>query len=75
MRALIVGASGLVGAALLRNLGDKAVGTYNERQRPGLIHLDARDESELTEVLGRAVPDVIFYPAANANVPSRSRLP
>lgn len=68
MRALVVGASGLVGGALLRKLGDPAVGTYHERHRPGLTHLDVRDGSEVTDVLGRAAPDVIFYPAANANV-------
>ena len=68
MRALVVGASGLVGGALLRELGENAVGTYNERRRAGLIHLDVRDRSELTDVLRRAAPDVIFYPAANANV-------
>lgn len=68
MRALVVGASGLVGGALLRKLGDPAVGTYHERHRPGLTHLDVRDGSELADVLGRVAPDVIFYPAANANV-------
>lgn len=68
MRALVVGASGLVGGALLRKLGDPAVGTYHERHRPGLTHLDVRDGSEVADVLGRAAPDVIFYPAANANV-------
>lgn len=68
MRALVVGASGLVGAALLRKLGDSAVGTYHERHRPGLTHLDVRDGSALADVLSRAAPDVIFYPAANANV-------
>src|SRR5256885_3428630 len=68
MRALVVGASGLVGGALLRKLGDGAVGTYHERQRPGLVHLDVRDGSELADLLSRVAPDVIFYPAANANV-------
>jgi dTDP-4-dehydrorhamnose reductase len=68
MRALVVGASGLVGGALLRKLGDPAVGTYHERHRPGLTHLDVRDGAELAGVLDRAAPDVIFYPAANANV-------
>lgn len=68
MRALVVGASGLVGGALLRTLGDPAVGTYHERHRPGLTHLDVRDGSELADVLSRTAPDVIFYPAANANV-------
>jgi dTDP-4-dehydrorhamnose reductase len=57
-----------VGAALLRKLGETAVGTYHERHRPGLVQLDVRDSPKVAAFLSRTQPDVIFLPAANANV-------
>ena len=68
MRALIVGASGLVGGALLRVLGPTAVGTFRTRPGHGLIRLDASDESAFAEVLRRYRPEVIYLPAAEPNV-------
>jgi dTDP-4-dehydrorhamnose reductase len=68
LRAVVLGASGLVGGALLRKLGQSAIGTYHERERPGLVHLDVRDSPAVAEFLSRATPEVIFCPAANANV-------
>jgi dTDP-4-dehydrorhamnose reductase len=49
-------------------LGKSAVGTYHERPRPGLVQLDIRDSRGVVEFLLRTKPDVIFFPAANANV-------
>jgi dTDP-4-dehydrorhamnose reductase len=57
-----------VGGALLRKLGQSAIGTYHERQRPGLVQLDVRDSSAVASLLSRLSPDLIFCPAANANV-------
>jgi len=68
VRALVVGASGLVGSALLRSIGSHAVGTYRTRQRPGLLKLDASDKSAFEAVLRRVRPDVLFMPASEPNV-------
>lgn len=68
MRGLVVGASGLVGSALLRALGNTATGTYRNRPREGLVHLDAGDRSAFARVLGETDPDVIFLAAAEPNV-------
>src|SRR5439155_24998712 len=43
-------------------------GTYHQRKRPGLVRLDVRDSAAVAELLARMTPDVLFYPAANANV-------
>lgn len=68
MRALVVGASGLVGGALLGALGLDAVGTYLTRPRAGLIKLDARDRQAFREALRASAADVIYLPAAQPNV-------
>lgn len=64
---LVIGASGMVGAGLLRALPD-AVGTYRSRPRSGLLELDARDEGALRSLLGKLRPSVVFFPAAEPNV-------
>lgn len=70
MKALVIGASGLVGAALLRVLqanGVDAVGTARTRVVPGLRALDMTRAEEVDALLG--VPyDVVFLPAALTNV-------
>src|SRR5258708_5079340 len=68
MRALVVGASGLVGGALMRVLGDSDVGTFRSRRRPGLRYLDAADAASVRSALEDVAPEVIFFPAANPNV-------
>ncbi|GAC1461259.1 MAG: dTDP-4-dehydrorhamnose reductase [Candidatus Limnocylindrales bacterium] len=68
MRALIIGASGLVGGALLRQLGADAVGTFHTRAHPGLRPLDARDQQAVGVLIRAVAPEVIYFPAANANV-------
>lgn len=68
MRALVVGASGLVGGALLRHLGADAVGTYRRRLRPGLRRLAAEDRSALAALIAESRPAVIFFPAGDPNV-------
>jgi dTDP-4-dehydrorhamnose reductase len=63
-----VGASGLVGGALLRSLGASSVGTYRSRPRPGLRPLDAADPKMVAELIDAVSPELIFFPAANPNV-------
>ena len=52
-RALVLGASGFVGRALLAALGPDAVGTHHARPWPGSIPFDATRDS-LSDVLDRA---------------------
>ena len=67
MVALVIGASGLVGSALMRALPD-AVGTFRTRPVPGLRYLDASDELALTQLLRDVGPEVVYFPAAEPNV-------
>ena len=67
-RALVIGASGLVGGALLRQLGSGAVGTFHTRARPGLRPLDAGDRRAVDALIAAVAPEVIYFPAANPNV-------
>lgn len=75
MRGLVIGGSGLVGSALLRRLGPDGVGTYRTRPRPGLRPLDAGDPDAVRRLVASVGPDVIFFPAANANVDACEREP
>lgn len=68
MTALVIGASGLVGGALLRAIGSDATGTYRDRPAPGLRHLDVRDALELDAALADVAPSIVFFPAADPNV-------
>ncbi len=68
MRALVIGASGLVGSALLHAFGADAVGTYRTRPLPGLRSLDARDGAALRGLIAELRPALVLFPAAEANV-------
>jgi dTDP-4-dehydrorhamnose reductase len=71
MRALVIGASGQVGAALLRVLrarGHEAVGTWAHHEFPGLIRLDFADARAVERVIGEARPDWVLCPAALSHV-------
>ncbi|MBP7687510.1 MAG: SDR family oxidoreductase [Thermoflexales bacterium] len=66
MKALVIGASGQVGGALVQVLAERghtAVGTYRQQSRPDLIALDTADSNAVEQLLGRLQPDWIFYPA------------
>jgi len=66
MRALVIGASGQVGAALLhalRSRGHEAHGTHAQHAVPGLAHLDLTDHAAVDRVVDLARPDWIFCPA------------
>lgn len=67
LTALVVGASGQVGGALLRAL-PHATGTYRTRARPGLRHLDANDGDALRALLEETRASTLFFPAAQAAV-------
>ena len=66
MRALVIGASGQVGAALLdvlRARGHEAHGTHAQHAVPGFDHLDLTDHAAVDRAVGQARPDWIFCPA------------
>ena len=71
MRALIIGASGQVGAALLRVLrarGHEAVGTWARHEVPGLVRLDFADAAAVERAIADTRPDWVFCPAALSHV-------
>ena len=71
MRALVIGASGQVGAALLRALrarGHHAVGTWAHREFPGLVPLDFTDAAAVERAIGDTRPDWVICPAALSHV-------
>ncbi len=71
MRALVIGASGQVGAALLRALaarGHAAVGTWAHHVYPGLLPLDFTDAGAVERLIGDTRPDWVFCPAALSHV-------
>jgi dTDP-4-dehydrorhamnose reductase len=65
---LVIGASGLVGSALMRALGDSAIGTFRTRPLPGLVALDASDRHATAGLLKRTGCRVVFFLAADPNV-------
>jgi len=63
VNALVIGASGLVGGALvaaLERAGIRALGTHNARPLTGGLQLDIRDARAVDSVLAEARPDVVF---------------
>jgi len=66
MRALVIGASGQVGAALLdvlRARGHAARGTHAQHHVPGLDHLDLADHAAVARAVEATQPDWVFCPA------------
>ena len=71
MRALVIGASGQVGAALLhalRERGHHAVGTRAHHERPGLVPLDFTAAGAVERMIGETRPDWVICPAALSHV-------
>lgn len=71
MGSLVIGASGLVGASLFREIqssGKEVIGTYHQNPVKGMELLDVTDEVAFGKLLDCVQPDVIYYPAANPNV-------
>lgn len=70
-KALVVGATGLVGSQLVRLLeedGADVVGTYCTRAAPGLERLDLRDAGAIRQLLAATAPDVVFVAGGFASV-------
>jgi dTDP-4-dehydrorhamnose reductase len=71
MRALVIGASGQVGAALMDALltrGHEARGTYANHPAPGLDALDLSDHAAVARAIAAARPDWVFCPAGLSHV-------
>lgn len=71
MKALVIGASGLVGRALMGVLEAnciEVIGTACSRLNQGLRGLDLTHAEEIQSGLADACPDVVFLPAALTNV-------
>ncbi|MGX1797921.1 dTDP-4-dehydrorhamnose reductase family protein [Streptomyces albidoflavus] len=80
MRAVIFGASGLLGRSVMRAFGDMTVtGTAFSRTAGALVAVDATSADAITRLLGRLRPDVIVNcvgerrPAEWATAPGRAR--
>jgi CDP-4-dehydro-6-deoxyglucose reductase, E1 len=70
-RALVIGASGLLGGALLRTLeteGWDVVGTAATRPRTGLCQLDLADQPATAALIREVAPQVVFLAGAFADV-------
>ncbi len=71
MKFLIIGASGLIGNALLeeaKKQGHTALGTYFNHKYDDLVKLDYGNKNDVEKLIKEFSPDVVFCPAANPNV-------
>lgn len=71
MRALVIGASGQVGASLLDTLrarGHTAAGTYAQHPADGLDPLDVTDTAAVERAIAQARPDWVLCPAGLTHV-------
>ncbi|PSR28948.1 MAG: NAD(P)-dependent oxidoreductase [Sulfobacillus thermosulfidooxidans] len=71
MKHVIIGASGQVGTYLYQKLdqvGEDVIGTYYRHPHSGYVSLDMRDKEAVKSLLSAVKPDVVWIPAAMANV-------
>lgn len=71
MRALVIGASGQLGGALLHALRaheHEAVGTWAHERFPGLVQLDVTDARATERLIAETRPDWVLCPAALSHV-------
>lgn len=71
MRALVIGASGQVGASLLtvlRARGHERQGTHGAHPVPGLAPLDLTDHAAVERLIASSRPDWIFCPGGLSHV-------
>ena len=67
MKALVIGAPGQVGRALMRLIptaGMDAIGTYRSRPVSNMLPLDVTDHAAVRSVIGEQRPSVVFLTAA-----------
>ncbi len=71
-KVLVIGASGFLGQALMKELPKKfdAIGTYNSNPVNGFIKFDLGDLEKIKKGLSTAHPDIVVLAAADANVDS-----
>lgn len=70
MRSLILGAGGLVGSHLERQLSKRKsakIGTYYRRAIPGQTPLDTRDEQGVHLLVADYEPEVVYFAAGSAD--------
>jgi len=67
VKALIIGASGLVGGAL-RAVFPQAIGTYFRSPSIDLVALDITDDDAVRALVTQVAPELILLPAAQPNV-------
>ena len=69
-RQLVLGASGLVGSALMRTIpSDASVqGTFKSHPGAGLLHLDLDDRRQVESAIELLRPDIVYLAAALTNV-------
>lgn len=71
MKAVVIGASGLVGCHLMRvgrQRGWHAVGTYHKFAQPGLIPLQLINAYGVRSLLAESRPNLVFLPAFRSSV-------
>ena len=70
MKALVVGASGLVGSFLMDafRASHEVTGTYHRNAADGLVALDMTDARATRELVVKLAPEVVLCPAADPNV-------
>lgn len=71
MRHLVVGASGQIGAALMRQLralGQECYGTCRKHQEKGLLEVEIADESSVRDLMLKTRPKFIYSCAALSNI-------
>lgn len=70
MNVLIIGASGLLGAQLYKDISTlyNVCGTYCENKIDGLLYLDICDKARIKDVFMMTKPELVFMPASLTNV-------
>jgi dTDP-4-dehydrorhamnose reductase len=71
MKSLVVGASGMVGQAFMKELANSSipsVGTYHTRPKEDLLYLDITDREATVQLLTKVKPDFLIQTAAQPNV-------
>lgn len=71
LRALVIGASGQIGAALAARLcerGHEVIGTHARVPQPGTVRLDVTDTAATARLIQDVAPDWVFCPAGLTHV-------